>query len=136
MITRHSPDVGYLADEVFTAFAFQQSVRAGDTIYYSGVAPLKGTLAELELVGKDDMAAQLTFILGVIDACLKADGLDRSKLATWTFYTSNIGAFMEIMPDILGPWVGDHRPSSTTIEVSGFVHPDQMLEVTAIAVDI
>lgn len=134
MIVRTNPAVDYLADEVFDAFAFRQSVKAGDTYYYAGVAPLSGSLSALELIGKDDMAAQLAYILRVIDDCLRADGLDRSRIVTWTFYTTDIAAFMAVMPEILGPWVGEHRPSSTTIAVSGFVHPDQMLEVTAIAV--
>jgi 2-iminobutanoate/2-iminopropanoate deaminase len=135
MITRTNPVVGYLAPEVFESFAFSQSVRAGNTVYYAGVAPLRGSLEAMELIGRGDMKAQLEYILRVIDGCLRADGLDRSKLVTWTFYTTKIAEFMEIMPPILTAWVGDHRPSSTTIEVSGFVHPEQMLEITAIAVD-
>lgn len=135
MITRTNPPVDYLGADVFDAFAFRQSVRAGDTVYYAGVAPLKGTLDTLELVGAGDMAAQLHYVLGVIDACLAADGLDRTSLVTWTFYTTDITGFMAVMPAILGPWVGEHRPSSTTVEVRAFVHPDQLLEITAIAVD-
>lgn len=135
MIIRTNPPVDYLGADVFDGLAFRQSVRAGDTIYYSGVAPLKGTLADLQLVGTGDMAAQFEFVLGVIDGCLKADGLDRSKIVTWTFYTTDIKTFIEVMPGILAPWVGEHRPSSTTVEVRAFVHPDQLLEVTAIAVD-
>ncbi|MFA5119919.1 RidA family protein [Zavarzinia sp.] len=135
MITRTNPAVDYLGADVFDGLAFCQSVRAGDTVYYAGVAPLKGTLETLELVGAGDMAAQFDYVLGVIDACLKADGLDRSKLVTWTFYTTDIKTFIEVMPGILGPWVGDHRPCSTTVEVRAFVHPDQLVEVTATAVD-
>jgi len=134
MIIRTNPDIGYLGADVFDAFAFRQSVKAGDTYYYAGVAPLKGTLDSLELVGKDDMTAQFHYILEVIDGCLKADGLDRTNIATWTFYTTDIKAFMEVMPGILGPWVGEHRPSSTTVEVRAFVHPDQLLEITTTAV--
>jgi len=135
MITRSNPDIGYFAPEVFAAFAFSQSVRAGDTVYYAGVAPLRGCLQAMELVGPGDMKAQLEFILQVIDGLLAADGLDRSKLVTWTFYTTRIALFMDVMPAILKPWLGGHAPSSTTIEVRGFVHPEQMLEITAIAVD-
>ena len=77
MIVRTNPAVDYLTDDVFDAFAFRQSVRAGDTYYYAGVAPLAGSLTALELIGKDDMAAQLAYVLRVIDDCLRADGLDR-----------------------------------------------------------
>ncbi len=135
MITRSNPDVGYFAAEVFETFAFSQSVRAGNTVYYSGVAPLRGTLENMELVGPGDMKAQFEFVLRVIDDLLKADGLDRSKLVSWTFYTTKVGPFMDVLPTVLKPWIAGHAPCSTTIGVSGFVHPEQMLEITAIAVD-
>lgn len=136
MITRSNPDVGYLAPDVFEAFAFSQSVRAGNTVHYAGVAPLRGSLQAMELVGPGDMKVQFEFILRVIDSLLAADGLDRSKLVSWIFYTTKIASFMDVMPAVLKPWVGDHAPCSTTIEVSGFVHPDQMLEIAAVAVDV
>jgi enamine deaminase RidA (YjgF/YER057c/UK114 family) len=134
VITRSNPDVGYLAKEVFETFAFSQSVRAGNIVHYAGVAPLRGSLEDLELVGAGDMKAQFEFILRVIDDLLKADGLTRSNLVSWTFYTTRIGAFMDTVPTVLKPWVSAHAPCSTTIEVSGFVHPDQMLEITAVAI--
>jgi len=39
---------------------------------------------------------------------------------------------MNSMVDIAA-WVGDHRPASTTLAVSGFVHPEQTVEITAYA---
>lgn len=135
MITRSNPDVGYFAPEVFETFAFSQSVRAGGFVHYSGVAPLRGTLEDMEIVGPDDMKAQFEFVLRVIDDLLKADGLDRGKLVSWTFYTTKIGEFMDVVPEVLKPWVAGSAPCSTTLEVKGFVHPKQMLEITAVAVD-
>jgi enamine deaminase RidA (YjgF/YER057c/UK114 family) len=132
-ITRSNPDIGYLGAEVFQTFAFSQSVRAGGLVHYAGVAPLRGSLENLELVGAGDMKAQFEFILHVIDDLLKADGLSRKHLVSWTFYTTKIGAFMDVVPTVLKPWVGADAPCSTTIEVSGFVHPEQMLEITAVA---
>ncbi|QLF91927.1 RidA family protein [Pseudomonas sp. ABC1] len=134
MIERYSPEIDYLAPQVFEAFAFHQSVRAGDTLYLSGIAPLRGDLENLELIGKDDMVAQLGYILAVVDGCLEAAGLQRRHLVAWTFHTTDIDALADVLPEHLGPWVGAHRPTSTTVEVRKLLHPDQLLEITAIAV--
>lgn len=134
MITRHSPDIGYLDADVFNALAFAQNVRAGNTLYLSGIAPLQGSLESLALVGEGDIGAQLDFVLEILDRCLKAEGLGRENLVAWTFYTTDIHALSEVLPDRLGPWVGEHRPSSTTVEIQAMIHPAQQLEITAIAV--
>ncbi len=134
MLKTSSPEIDYFAPEVFSTLAFSQIARAGDTVYLSGVAPLKGGLTDMVLVGEGDMAAQVAFVLRVIDDCLKSEGLSRKNLASWTFYTTDITGFMTALEAVIGPWLGDHHPCSTTIAVSGFVHPAQLVEITAIAV--
>lgn len=134
MITRSTPEIGYLGQDVFEAFAFHQSVRAGDTLYLSGIAPLRGSLDSLELVGEGDIGAQLDFVLEILDHCLQAEGLERRHLVAWTLYTTDIQALSAVIPSRLGPWVGAHRPSSTTLEIQAMIHPAQQLEVTAIAI--
>lgn len=133
MITRSTPDIGYLGADVFEAFAFHQCVRAGDTLYLSGIAPLSGNLSNLELIGEGDVGKQLDYCLSVLDRCLEAEGLDRSNLVTWTFYTTDIQAFTAVLPDRLVPWVGKHRPTSTTVEIQAMIHPYQQIEITAVA---
>jgi len=135
MITTRNPESGYFAADVFEAFSFSQSLRAGGTVYYSGVAPLRGRAATMELVGKDDMTAQTAFVFDILGGCLKADGLSPSNLAALTIYTTNLPALMEVWGPLFKDFVGDHRPTTTHLAVSGFVHPDQWLEITAIAVD-
>lgn len=134
MIARNTPDIGYLGQDVFEAFAFHQSVRAGDTLYLSGIAPLRGSLESLELVGEGDIGAQLDFVLQILDRCLQAEGLERRHLVAWTFYSTDIQGLAAVIPARLGQWVGEHRPSSTTLEVQGMIHPAQQIEITAIAV--
>lgn len=133
MLKMSSPEIDYFTPEVFSQLAFSQIVRAGDTVYLSGVAPLKGGLVDMELVGEGDMAAQVAFVLRVIDDCLKSQGLDRRNLASWTFYTTDITAFMAALESEIAPWLGGHHPCSTTVAISGFVHPAQMVEITATA---
>jgi 2-iminobutanoate/2-iminopropanoate deaminase len=40
MIERSNPAVGYIAEEVFKPYAFTQTIKAGNTLYLSGIAPL------------------------------------------------------------------------------------------------
>ena len=59
MITRSNPDVDYIADEIFQTYGFTQNIRAGNTLYLSGVAPFKGNLEQVEVVGVGDIRAQV-----------------------------------------------------------------------------
>ncbi len=74
MITRSNPDVGYIADETFQTYAFTQNIRAGNTLYLSGVTPLKGDLENVEVVGAGDMRAQVAQTLEIVKRCLAAEG--------------------------------------------------------------
>ncbi len=133
MIERSIPSLDYVDAETFRALGFVQSVRWNGMVHYAGIVPFRGGMASgLRLVGEGDMAAQLAFMLEVLDACLAADGGSRANLLSWTLYTTDMDAFMAIAP-MLAEWVGDHPPASTTVGVSRLALPGQMLELTAIA---
>ena len=55
MITRSNPDDGYMSNDLFEAFDFTQTIRTGNNIYLSGVAPLRGSKDNVELVGPGDL---------------------------------------------------------------------------------
>lgn len=134
MIERKNPDVGYLNEDVYQAFVFSQTVKAGDLYFFSGLAPLTGDVASLRLVGEGDMAAQLNYCLDMLDALLKKEGLDRSNVVSWTTYTTDMAALNAVMAPILRDWCGSQAPANTMVEVSGFVLPGQWIEITPIAV--
>ncbi|MGK2870322.1 MAG: RidA family protein [Mycobacterium sp.] len=131
-ITRSVPDIGYLTPQLFDDLGIVQTVVANGTVYVSGIAPLTDAGGELAVVGTD-LADQLSYVLGVLDRSLTAAGTDRSGLVAWTIYATDLTALSECLP-ILREWVGKHRPTSTWIGCSGFIHPDQLLELTATAV--
>ncbi|CUW48070.1 RidA family protein [Novacetimonas hansenii] len=131
-ITRTTPNIGYLDADVFDAMGFSQSVRFGNMVHYAGVAPLKGGLKNLEVIGEDDAAGQIEFVLATLDACLKADGLTREHLLSWTIYTTDIAEF-SAHAALLSEWVGPYRPASTIVEVSALFLPKQKLEITVFA---
>ena len=74
MITRSNPAVGYMAEDVFKTNAFTQTIRAGNTLYLSGIAPLKGDLKNLELMGEGSMQVQTEWVLEILKRCLAAEG--------------------------------------------------------------
>lgn len=132
-IERSNPEVGYLADEVFKTFAFTQTIKAGRTLYLSGVAPLKGDLKTMQLVGEGDMRAQLEWTLEVLKRCLAAHGATFHNLVAETIYTTNIEELLKVW-DVRGRFFGEESPTSTLVEVKRLFHPQQMVEINGIAV--
>lgn len=133
MITRKNPDIsGYMGESVFQSFAFKQTVRAGDTIYFSGIAPLQGGLEDLTLVGEGDLRAQMEFCYEVLGQCLAAEGLGFEHVVATTLYTTDMHAMAQC-GDLLVKAFGDNGPTATAVQVTGLFHPQQMFEVEAIA---
>jgi len=133
MIERSNPEVGYLAEEVFKMFAFTQTIRAGNTLYLSGVAPLRGGLKNLEVVGAGDLRAQVQWVLEVLKRCLAAEGATFRNWVAQTVYVTDITELARIA-DVFTTFFGEHAPTSTWVEVKALFHPQQMVEISGIAV--
>ena len=133
MIERSNPDVGYFADEVFKAFSFTQTIKVGNTLYLSGVAPMKGDLNNMQLVGEGDMRAQLEWTLEVLKRCLAAHGATFHNLVAETVYTTSIDELLKVW-DVLHRFRGQDTPTSTLVEVKRLYHPQQLVEINGIAV--
>lgn len=132
-IKRHNPDIAYVGPSVYRAFGYHQSVSWMGMIHYAGIAPLSGDdPATVSCVGPRDMKAQLDYILDILDQCMAADGIDRSRILSWTMYVTEVPAFMAVLPT-LTDWMGEHAPAATLVAVAGLAHPDQMIEITAFA---
>jgi enamine deaminase RidA (YjgF/YER057c/UK114 family) len=133
MITRTNPDVGYLDQEVFEALGFTQVIRADNTVYLSGIAPLTGKPDGLQIVGSGDLAEQVTFVLDVLERCLASEGLTFEHMVAVTVYVTDIDALVAEAP-LFTKRYGAHTPTSTWVEIAKLVHPEQQIEITAIAV--
>lgn len=133
MIKRSNPEVGYLAEDVYTTFAFTQMIKAGNTLYVSGVGPFTRSAGELTLVGEGDPRTQLDWVLEIIKRCLAAEGATFRNWVAQTVYTTSI-ADLEPVADSFRRAMGEHTPTSTWVEVKGLVHPKQMVEINGIAV--
>ena len=133
MIKRSNPEIGYLAEDVFKTFSFTQTITAGNTLYLSGVAPFTGTADNLQLVGEGDIRAQLEWVLEVIKRCLAAEGASFRNWVAQTVYATSI-ADLATAGDIFPRFMGEHTPTSTWVEIKGLFHPQQMVEISGIAV--
>ncbi len=133
MIERSNPAIGYLADEVFKTYAFTQTIKAGNTLYLSGIAPHKDDLKNLELVGEGSMRAQIEWILAVLKRCLAAEGATFRNWVAQTVYVTSVAEFVK-EAEVFNQFFGEHTPTSTLVEVKGLFHPQQMIEINGIAV--
>ena len=133
MATRSNPDVGYLANDVFEAFAFTQTIRTGNNIYLSGIAPLRGSNGNIELMGPGDIKTQVSFCLGVLKRCLAAEGASLENWIMHTVYTTDMGELHKAA-DVFVEVFGKYPPTSTWVEIKGLFVPGQMVEITGMAV--
>ncbi len=133
MITRSNPDVGYMDVSAFEALGFSQVVRADSTVYVSGIAPFKGSPPEFEVVGVGSMAEQVTFVLDVLERCLASESLTLANLVAVTVYATDVGALMAAAPLLSGRFSAA-PPTSTWVGVTELAHPQQLVEITAVAV--
>jgi 2-iminobutanoate/2-iminopropanoate deaminase len=134
MITRTNPDVGYMDTETFELLGFAQVVRAGSTVYLSGVAPFTGSPPEFTVIGVGSMEDQLVFILDVMERCLESTGMSLENLVAVTVYATDMDALMANAP-LIAKRLGAAPPSSTWVGTTQLAHRDQLVEITAIAVD-
>jgi len=136
MISRSNPGLDYIPAE---KFGYSLIVSAGDLLFVSGVAPLRGR-DDLKVVGAGDLKAQCSYILEILDQKLKAGGSSRERVVSWTVYLvdrdrpAEIGSkWREIFP-LLQDWAGPHNmPAATAVGVASLFVPEQMIEIEAIA---
>lgn len=133
MLQRSNPDVGYLAPDVFASYAFTQTIRTGDHLYLSGIAPLRGDRDHIELVGRGDIRAQVRFCLEVLERCLQAEGGTLDQWVAHTVFGTDMSELHKTV-DIFVEFFGRCPPTSTWVEIKGLFVPGQMVEITGMAV--
>ena len=87
-----------------------------------------------ELVGKDDVAAQVGQILTNVENSLAAAGAAKSDVVRINVYTVDVARYIAEGAPVLIEFFGDTKPVSTTVEVSRLVHPDWLVEIEVTAV--
>ena len=135
MISRNNPDVGYMDDSTFALLGFSQVVRADGTVYYSGIAPFTGAPPEFTVIGVGSMDEQVLFCLDILDRCLESESQTLENLVAVAVYATDMPALMATA-EIFAKRFGAAPPASTWVGVTELAHPDQLVEITATAVDL
>ena len=109
---------------------YSRAIRVGDTIYVSGTAPVAED-GEIAHVG--DVYAQAKRCLEIIVAALGEAGARPEHVVRTRLYVRSASDW-EAVGRAHGEALGHARPATTLVEVSGFIHPDILVEIEAIAV--
>jgi enamine deaminase RidA (YjgF/YER057c/UK114 family) len=135
VITRSNPEVGYLDESTFAVLGFSQVVRANETVYYSGIAPFTGAPPEFTVIGVGSMEEQVLFLMDILERCLESEKQTLENLVAVTVYATDVPALMATA-EIFAKKFGAAPPTSTWVGVTALAHPDQLVELTATAVDL
>jgi len=109
---------------------YTDAVRAGELLFLSGLVPVDG---DGDLVGGDDVVAQVRQVFANLRAVLDAAGATFADVVKVTVYLTDIADRARINP-VRQEIFGATRPASTLVEVSALVTPGAKVEIDAVAV--
>lgn len=107
---------------------YSPGVRAGNTIYVSGVLPLA---ADGTLVGAGDAAAQTRAVLEAIKSIVEAGGGGMADIAYCNIFLSDM-AHYAAMNGIYREYFPTEPPARWCIQC-GLVKPEFLVEISAVA---
>ncbi len=106
-----------------------QGVKIGNFVYVSGQIALDPAG---KIVGEDDMRAQSRRVYENIEAILKQAGASMRNIIKVTAYLTDMSRYHEYN-EIRAQVFTDHKPASTTVEVSALAFEGLLVEVEAVA---
>lgn len=128
-IKRSTPDVDYIDPAFYKSINVSQTVRANDTVYFSGIV---AAIGNGEVVAKGDAAGQIRSVLRTLDRLLAEEGMSFANLVSTTVYAADIDAISAQLAIFAEAFEG-HPPTMTLIEVKRLASPDYLLELVAVA---
>jgi reactive intermediate/imine deaminase len=105
-------------------------VKGGKLLFISGKPPFD---SNGNLVGKGDIKAQTKKVIENIKAVLEAAGGSLDDIVWVTVYLTDIRYFEDVA-EVRMQYFKNANMASTLVEVNKLYHPDQLIEITAIAV--
>jgi enamine deaminase RidA (YjgF/YER057c/UK114 family) len=109
---------------------YSRAVRVGDTVYVSGTAPVGPDGA---IVHAGDAYGQARRCLEIILAALGEAGARPEHVVRTRMYVRRASDW-EAVGRAHAELLGHARPATTLVEVSGFVDPEILVEIEAIAI--
>ena len=101
---------------------YSQVVKAGNTVYISGIASNKPTLEE-----------QIEEVYLLIQNTLKDNDLDMSSIVKQVIYTTDIEAYKKLRSVSKKYFNENEYPSSTLVQVERLYSPSHMVEIEVVA---
>jgi reactive intermediate/imine deaminase len=112
-------------------FGYAHAIQVEKTLYISGQIPLD---MDMNVVGKNDMAAQTELVYGNLKKVLEDAGGSMTNIVMLNIYCTDIERFDKETRGMRKKYFGDYYPAVTAVEVKRLYHPDYMIEVEAVAV--
>ncbi len=81
------------------------------------------------------MEQQVLFLMDILERCLESESQTLENLVAVTVYATDVPALMATA-EIFAKKFGVAPPASTWLGVTALAHPDQLVELTATAVDL
>jgi 2-iminobutanoate/2-iminopropanoate deaminase len=103
-------------------------VSSGRLLHTAGITARD---ADGDVVGGDDMRAQVQQCFENLRAVLAAAGAGFGDVIKYTIYTTDIDRFETSTRDLRFPYFVD-RPASTLVEVSRLIDPTMLVEIEAV----
>jgi len=112
-------------------FGYAHAIQIDKTLHISGQIPLD---MDMNVVGKNDMAAQTEQVYGNLKKVLEDAGGTMGNIAMLNIYCTDIERFDKQTRGLRKKYFGDYYPAITAVEVKRLYRPDFMIEVEAVAV--
>ena len=112
-------------------FGYAHAIQIDKTLYISGQIPLD---MDMNVVGKNDMAAQTEQVYGNLKKVLEDAGATMTNIVMLNIYCTDIERFDNETHGLRKKYFGDYYPAVTAVEVKRLYRPDFMIEVEAVAV--
>jgi enamine deaminase RidA (YjgF/YER057c/UK114 family) len=103
-------------------------VSSGRLLHTAGITSRN---ADGDVVGGDDMRAQVQQCFENLRAVLEAAGASFGDIVKYTIYTTDIDRFDTSTRDLRHPYFVD-RPASTLVEVRRLIDPGMLVEIEAV----
>ena len=109
---------------------YSQGIRVDNTIYVAGQLPVDD---EFKIVAEGDVAGQTRKVFDNMTEVLAEAGATLQDVVQVEIYVKNINVVSTIGP-IRREYFSPNKPIATLVQISELVHPDALIEVSAIAV--
>ena len=107
---------------------YSPGVRAGDTVYISGILPMDATG---EIVGEGDVRAQTRCVIEAIKSVVEAAGGALSDVAFNQIFLADLGDYAA-MNEIYKEYFGTNSPARSCIRAD-LVKPEFLVEISSTA---